>query len=46
MERYFDPASETPLSEEAYEDYNPASERIQDPNYRVDLELQRLKRSL
>lgn len=38
MERYFDMASETPLSEEAYEGYNPASERIQDPNYSVDLE--------
>lgn len=46
MERYFDMASETPLSEEAYEGYNPDSERIQDPNYSVDLELQRLKRSL
>ena len=46
MERYFDLASDTPFSEEAYEGYNPASERIQDPNYRIDLELQRLKRSL
>ena len=46
MERYFDMASETPLSEEAYEGYNPVSERLQDPNYSVDLELQRLKRSL
>jgi transposase InsO family protein len=46
MERYFDLADETPFSDEAYESYNPASERLQDPNYRVDLELRRLKRSL
>ena len=44
--RYFDLASETPFSDEAYEVYNPVSERIQDPNYKVDLELRRLKRSL
>lgn len=46
MERYFELAYATPFSDEAYKDYNPASERIQDPNYRVDLELRRLKRSL
>ena len=46
MERYFDLANETPFSDEAYESYNPASKRLQDPNYRLDLELRRLKRSL
>lgn len=46
MERYFDLAYETPFYDEAYEGYNPAAERIQDPNYRVDLELRRLKLSL
>ena len=46
MERYFDLADETPFSDEAYESYNPASESLQDPNYWVDLELWRLKRSL
>lgn len=46
MERYFDLAYETPFSDEAYVDYNAVCERIQDPNYKVDLELRRLKRSL
>jgi len=46
MERYFSLADDTPFSDEAYESYNPASERLKDPNYRVDLELRRLKRSL
>lgn len=46
MERYFELIDDTPFSDEAYENYCPNSERIQDPNYRVDLELQRLKRSL
>jgi len=46
MERYFDLADDTPFSDVTYEGYEPVSERIQDPNYRVDLELQRLKRSL
>jgi transposase InsO family protein len=43
MERYFELAYETPISDEAYADYNPLSERIQDPNFRVDLELRRVK---
>lgn len=46
MERYFELAENTPYSDEAYEGYNPDSERIQDPNYKVDLELRRLKRCL
>jgi hypothetical protein len=46
VELHFEMACETAFSDEGYKDYNPASERIQDPNYRVDLELRRLKRSL
>lgn len=43
MERYFSLINDTPYSDEAYENYNPHSERIQDPNYKVDLKLRRLK---
>ena len=43
---FLDLAYETRFSDEAYVDYNPVCERIQDPNYKVDLELRRLKRSL
>lgn len=46
MERYFDLSNETPLSDEVHEQYQPSKERIQDANYKVDLELARLKRSL
>jgi len=46
MERYFELSKETPLSEEAYADYQPSKERIQESNYKLDLELARLKRSL
>ena len=43
MERYFQLSDETPYSDEVYE---LSLERIQHPNYKVDLELSRLKRSL
>jgi len=46
MERYFELGDDTPFSDEVYASYNPCSERIQDPNYKIDLELRRLKRSL
>jgi len=46
MERYFELSEETPFSDEVSELYKPGSERIQDANYRVDLELRRLKGSL
>ena len=46
MEHYFQLSDDTPYSDEAYELYEPSLERIQNPNYRVDLELRRLKRSL
>ena len=41
-----DMAYETRFSDEAYIDDNAVCERIQAPNYKVDLELRRLKRSL
>ncbi len=46
MERYFELSDITPFSDEAYQDYNPVTERIQNANYKVDLELRRLKRCL
>jgi len=46
MERCFDLADDTPFSDVTYEGYEAVFEHIQDPNYSVDLELQRLKRSL
>ena len=46
MERYFELSNETPFSDEVAEHYQPSKERIQDANYKVDLELARLKRSL
>ena len=46
MERYFELSDITPFSDETYQDYNPVTERIQDANYKVDLELRRLKRCL
>lgn len=46
MERYFELINETPFSDEVYDHYQADSERIQDANYRLDLEVRRLKRSL
>ena len=46
IERYLELSEQTPLSEEAYADYQPTKERIQEANYKLDLELARLKRSL
>jgi hypothetical protein len=46
MERYFELADETPYSDEVIRNYRPSSERIQDANYKVDLALRKLKRSL
>jgi hypothetical protein len=41
-----DLAYETRFSDEAYVGYNAVCERIQDPIYKAELELRRLKRSL
>ena len=46
MERYFELSDEAPLWEDVSKDYHPEAERIQNPNYKVDLELRKLKRSL
>lgn len=46
IERYCELSEKTPLFEEAYSSYQPSKERIQEANYKLDLELARLKRSL
>jgi transposase InsO family protein len=46
MDRFCELAEETPYSEDVSEKYDPTNEHIRDANYRVDLELQRLKRSV
>lgn len=46
MERHFELSEETPFSDEVQNQYNPSDERIQNANYRVDLEIAKLKRSL
>tara|TARA_R110002073_G_scaffold299081_1_gene465915 strand:+ start:114 stop:254 length:141 start_codon:yes stop_codon:yes gene_type:complete len=46
MDRYFELSEKTPFLDEIEKLYEPANERIQDANYKVDLELARLKRSL
>lgn len=46
MDKYLELSDETPFWDEVHENYHPEKERIQDANYKIDLELQRLKRSL
>jgi len=46
MEKYFQLSDETPFSDEVYENYHPEKERLHNANYKIDLELKRLKRSL
>ena len=46
MEHYFQLSDDTPYSDEIQELYEPSLERIQHANYKVDLELRRLKRSV
>jgi transposase InsO family protein len=46
MDRYFELCNETPFSDEVLGQYDPKNERIQNANYRVDLQLRKLKRSL
>lgn len=46
MERHFELSEETPFSDEAQNQYNPSDERIQNANYKGDLEIAKLKRSL
>ena len=46
MERFFELIHQTPFSDEVDSHYVPEKERIHDPNYRLDLQLSKLKRSL
>ncbi|MFP1677898.1 hypothetical protein ACLD02_04325 [Alloalcanivorax sp. C16-2] len=46
MERFFDLIHDTPFWDEVYDLYDPEKERIHDPNYKLDLRLEKVKRSL
>lgn len=46
MEKYFELSEKTPFSNEVLNNYDRTKERIQHPNYKLDLEIDRLKRSL
>ncbi len=46
MERDSELADNTPFSEDIQKRYQPEEERTQEQNYKLDLELQKLKRSL
>lgn len=46
MERFFELIHQTPFSDEVDSYYLPKKELIRDPNYRLDLQLSKLKRPL
>ena len=46
MERCCELTEQTPLSEEAYADYDPEKEPFQERDYKKDLQLRKLKRCL
>jgi transposase InsO family protein len=49
MDRFFELIKKTPYWDEVHREYDPAKERIQDPNYQIDMRLRRieeLKRSM
>jgi hypothetical protein len=46
MKRYFELSEETPFSDEVQNQYKPSDERIQNANYKGDLKIAKLKRSL
>lgn len=46
VEKYFELCDKTPFSDEVLKDYDVDKERIQHANYKRDLEIARLKRSL
>lgn len=46
MERYFELADKTPYSDAVHTNYQPNEEHIQDQNYKIELELRKLKRYL
>ncbi len=43
MERHIELSEEAPLSEEAYADYDLSKERLQEANYKLDLEAGQLE---
>jgi hypothetical protein len=43
MERYCELMEQTPLSQEVADAYNPDQEHIQEQNYRLELQLRKLK---
>lgn len=43
MDKYFELGESTPYSDEVFAEYNPDSERIQEANYKLDLQLKKLK---
>jgi len=46
MDRFFELIDKTPFSDEIDAYYDPSKERIQEQNYRIDLQLRRVKRCL
>lgn len=46
VERYCELMEQTPLTEEVADDYHPEREHIQEQNYRLELQLRKLKRCL
>lgn len=46
MEKYFELAEQTPFSEDVQNLYNPLTENMQEQNYKVELQLRKLKRCL
>ena len=46
MEKYFELSDKTHFSDEALGNYDPSNEGIRDANYKLDLEIARIKRSL
>ncbi len=46
MDRICELTEDTPFRNEVSQNYDPTKEHYRDANYRVDLELQRLKRSM
>ena len=44
MERYCELMEQTPLNEEAYNDYDVDKELVQERNYKVEMQLRKLKR--
>ena len=46
MEQYFNLSGKTPFSDETAKEYHPDQEHIQEQNYRLELQLRKLKRCL